>query len=171
MDRLEEDLAAVAGQLESRMDWRRLEPGVRWALGRPMRELLWTLGLIAVGIGVGFWTPAGWMLAGGLLLAVLPGRVRDVRERRQALGNVGEGDLLALIRRELRRRLAKHFIRALVAVAFALLYALVGVLAADSRPGLIAAAVLVVIAAVRFLWLLPRASRALREFERGRIAA
>lgn len=70
---MERDLEAVAGRREGGLDWERLEPRVRWALARPVRELLGTVGLIAVGLG--FWTPAGWMLAGGLLLAVLPGRV------------------------------------------------------------------------------------------------
>lgn len=171
LDRMEQDLDAVAAGLASRLDWEQLEPRVRWALGRPMRELLGTVCLIVVGLGIGYWTPVGWMVAVGLLLVVLPGRVKEVRERRRVLDGVGEGDLLALIRRELMVGLAHQFTQALVAVGFALLYMLVGVLVADSRPGLLAAAVLAVIAVVRFFWLLPRASRALREFERGEIAA
>ena len=171
LDRLERDLDAVAGSLERRLDWKQLEPRVRCALGRPLRELLGTLLLIVVCVGIGFWTPAGWLVAGGLLLAVLPGCVRELRQRRRAVDGVGQGDLLALIRHELRLRLAHHFTQALAALVFALLYALVGILAADSRPGLIAAVVLVGIALVRFFWLFPRASRALREFERGESAA
>ena len=172
LDRLEEDLDAVAARLEPRMDWQRFEPRVRWALGRPARELLGTLGLIAVFVGLGFWTPVGWMLAVGLLLAAIPGRVGEVRQRRRALGNAGEGDLLELIRHELKSRMARHVTHALFHVLFAVLFALFGaLLASDPRPSLAVAAVLVVIALVRILWLLPRSSRALSEFERGARAA
>jgi hypothetical protein len=172
LDRLEQDLDAVAGRLQGGMDWKQLEPRVRWALGRPMRDLLSTLGLIAVFAGLGFWTPVGWMLALGTLLAALPGRVQDVRERRRALEGVGEGDLLALIQHELMLRMTRHLTLALFHVLLAILFSLVGVfLASDSRPGLAAAAVLVVIALVRLFWFFPRASRALTAFERGQRTA
>jgi hypothetical protein len=172
LDRLEQDLDAVAGRLESRMDWKQLEPRVRWALGRPLRALLSTVGLIAGFVVLGFWTPVGWMLGVGLLLADLPGRVRDLRERRRALEGMGEGDLLELIQHELMVRMGQHFTHALFHVVFAILFSLFGVfLASDARPGLAAAAVLVVVAAVRIFWFFPRASRALTAFERGQRAA
>lgn len=167
LERLEQDLDAVAGRLGERLDWDELEPRVRWALGRPRRDLIRTLVLVAAGIVLGFWTPSGWMLACGLLLAVVPGRVRAVRERGRTAGSLGRGDLLELVREELASALARHFTRALVSAGSALLFVLVAIVARDPRPGLGAAGVLALVALVRFFWLLPRASRALREFEQG----
>jgi hypothetical protein len=168
--RLERDLAAVAGRLERRIGWSEVEPRVRWAMRRPARQLAGTISLIAVCVGAGLWAPATWLVAAGLLLAVLPDRIRAARERRLALADAGEGDLLALYGRELQRKLAGHFVQALAAFALALLFLVAGVLAPDSRPGLIAAALLATVAAVRILWLFPRAYRDLCDFEGSEVA-
>lgn len=172
LERMEEDLDAVAGRLAVGLDWGRLEPRVRWALGRPLRELLATLGLVAACVVLGVWTPVGWMLAAGLLLAAVPGRVNEVRERRRVLDGLVEGDLFALVQSELRRDLAHHFVHALSACALALVFALFGVfLAADPKTALIPAVVLAALAALRLLWFFPRASRALSAYEGARRTA
>ncbi|MCP3916705.1 MAG: hypothetical protein GY711_14210 [bacterium] len=170
LDCLEQDLNAVAGRLGSRRSWEEFGPRVRRALHRPTRELVGTTGLMLVCVGAGFWAPSAWMVAGGLLLAVLPGRVRGFRDRRRALAAVSEGDLFALCRRELELKLAHHFTQALLDVALALLFGLVGVLAPDSRPGLMVAAVLAVSAGVHVFWCFPRAYRGLRDFDEGEVA-
>lgn len=169
LDRLDQDLNAVARRLGNRRSWEEFGPRVRWVLRRPTRNLVGTIGFIVGCVGIGFWVPSAWMVAGGLLLAVLPKRVRDFRERRRDNTSAGEGDLFALYRRELELTGAGHIARALIEVALALLFALVGVLAPDSRPGLVAAALLAGVAVVRVVWLLPRPYRALREFDQGEV--
>lgn len=163
LDRLEQDLDAVLGRMGSELRWEQVEPQVRAAAKRPMRRLAGTIGLLVVCLCAGYWTPVGWMVAAGLLLAVLPKRLRAVRERRRALAGIEEGDLFALVRKELKRELAGHFTRSLLYTVLGLLYLVVGLFAADSRPGLAAGAVLLVAAAVHLLWFLPRTSRALRD--------
>lgn len=170
LNRLEQDLNAVAGRLGEQVSWEELGPRVRWTLRRPTWALVQTIGLIVVCVAASFWTPTGWMVAGGLLMLVLPMRIREVRDRRRALTEAGEGDLLALVRRELELKLAHHFSQTLVAVALALIFVIVGLLVPDSRPGFIAAGVLVVDVVVRIFWRFPRAYRALREFERDEVA-
>ena len=127
-------------------------------------------GLMVVCVGLGFWVSSVWMVAAGLALAVLPGRWRDVRQRRRALATAGEGDLFAIYRREQQPEGAGHFLQALLEVALALLFALVAVLAPDSRPGLAVAALLALAAVVRIFWLFPRPYRALRDFDQGEVA-
>jgi hypothetical protein len=161
LERLEADLEAVAARAPLSPRWVDLEPRVRRALSRPARGLAWVVLLTATCAVAGWWIPNAWLVAGGLLLAAVPRRVREVRERRRALAQADEGDLFALLRRELELQRAGHFVRALLHVALALLFGVVAVFAHDPRPGLIVAGVLVVSAALHLLWRMPRAHRAL----------
>ncbi len=171
LDRLEQDLNAVAGQLGTHRTWEEFEPRVRKAMRLPKWRLAYTIALIIVCVAAGTWIPNAWMVAAGLLFAVLPDRLRDVRDRRRATASAEEGDLFELYRRELEHTGASHFTGALFNVGLALLFGLVAIFATDSRPGLIAAAILVVAAAVRMIWFFPRPYRELRELDRNEVAS
>jgi hypothetical protein len=167
LERLELDLRAVANRLGGERSWAAMGPRVQRALRRPRRDLLTTLGLIAATAVAGFWATSAWLATVGLVLAVLPDRIRAERQRRSVLAGIGEGDLFALYRDELMRRHGSHFVQALVSTALGLLFALAAVLAPNPIPGLAVAALLVLRAAVSLGWLLPRAARELRDLERG----
>ena len=171
LERLEADLRAVERRLAARAAWARVGPRVRRAVRRPWWDLAWALALFAVCVAVGFRVHHVWLVAAGLLLAVLPDRVRAVRRRRGELAQATEVDLFALHRRELELRRARHVLHALMSAALALLFASVAALAPRSLPGLVVAALLLLDAVVRMLWLMPRAQRELRALGEGEAAA
>ena len=165
LDTLELDLRAVADRLGHERSWTALGPRVHRAMRRPQRALVKTLVSIVACAVAGFWAPIVWLTAAGLAMAVLPDRIRQVLLRRRTLEQIGDGDLFALYRQELTRRLASHFLSALASAALGLLFFLVAALARNPTAGLVVGTLCVVGAVVHLFWLLPRASRELRDLD------
>ncbi|MEQ8765410.1 MAG: hypothetical protein RL885_15860 [Planctomycetota bacterium] len=146
-------------------DWRALRRNVRRSLLRPALALLGSVALLIAGVALG-WAGhfSGWLLAGGLVLAVIPDRLQRLRASRERVAGLDNSeDLRAHLLREARLERAGAFVSALVHAAVSLLFLGTGLIAAllgkDYRPGLISALIVALLAAYHLLWRLPRVSR------------
>lgn len=161
----------VERRIELSRDWGRLERRVRWRLNAPLVRLVTTIGLVLLGLVCGaFGVPAGWYLAAGLVLAVLPGRIADVRERAQVLASVGSAaDVRELCRREANRAMAGAFLRALVLAGIGLLYLATAFVAhlrdRSPWPGVIAGSIVLAWGAIVLLFVFPRAHAEVAVFD------
>jgi hypothetical protein len=155
----------VEHQLELERDWGRLESLVRRRLRQPSWSLWGTVALIVLAAGSSFvGVGNGWMVALGLCLAVLPGRLEAVKRRRRELAAVeSAADVRALVHQEARKRMAGAFVGSLLMGVLGLLYLLVGgvawLLDKSPWPGVIAGLIVLAWSAVQLVVLLPRATR------------
>lgn len=167
-----EDLASferayqrVERRLQLDRDWGQLESSIRRRLHRPT----WRLWQTVLLVGICFAATAagvsnGWLVGLGICLAVLPGRVSDVRSQRRALAAIeSRDDVRDLLRIESRRQIAGLFLRALATALFGLLYLAVALVAwlldRSPWPGIIAGLLVIAWSAVTFLVFFPRAAR------------
>ena len=158
-------------RLQLQRDWGRTEARIRRRLQRPAWRLVTTLLIIlacaVAGLsGVG----TGWGIAIALSLAVLPGRVADVRARGRALAAVETAeDIRALCAKEADLAVSGTFVRSLLLGALGLLYVLTGLVAwlldKSPWPGVLAGLVALAWSAVLLLVMFPRAGREAEEFE------
>ena len=141
-------------------------PRLRRKLHGPTWRLAWTVTVIALGVLAGLTTtsPVGFLVAAGLVLSVLPGRLAKVRGRRGALAAVeSPDDLRAIFVEETRKARASAFTGFLVYGVLGLSFLVTGLVAwlvgKSPAPGLAAGACVLVWSAVLLLVVLPRASR------------
>jgi predicted anti-sigma-YlaC factor YlaD len=116
-------------------DLPRLLGRARWRLAAPVRRLAWTLLLITASLvvaGSGF--PHLYLLAGGLLLVVLPSRLRAVRQWRAQLRELEAApcDLIAQARAAAGEAMVGAFLSGLLFLALGLAFA--ALLPFASRP-------------------------------------
>jgi hypothetical protein len=161
----------IGRDLELRRDWGRVERRVRRRIHAPTFRLATTLAILVLCVTAGsFGVTVGWLVAIGLVLAVLPGRIADVRRRRSTLRHVDSAaDVRALCRDEARRAMAGAFLRALLFVVIGALYLLTALVAAwrdkSPWPGVIAGTLLLAWAAGLLFVAVPRASAEARALD------
>jgi hypothetical protein len=125
------------------------------------REPWLALGWTALLIGLSIYT-GHFMRVGALLLLVVPSKVRQIRRRRDALGQLDTpGDLLALEIQSLRERHRRLGFVAALGIWIGLLFAGVGAFSPRPLVGLVAGLLLLVLAACVLGWMRPRLRRAL----------
>jgi len=161
LERLERDLGAVEVRLADGMRWEGLLARARRDLWRPGWDLAWSLVLFLACAVVGFRTHSTWLTASGILLFVLPRRIRALRERRAAVRAAREGELFLLWRRELELRRSGQVLGFLVDTALGLLFLLCALFLPDPRASLVVGVLCLILAAVRLFVLLPRNQRVL----------
>jgi hypothetical protein len=160
----------TARQLQHERDDRHFGVLVRRRLRQPQWELIRTLLIMVVCaasslVGVS----NGWMVALGLGLADLPGRMARSRRQRHALTEVQSGeDVRALVERQAGLKMAGAFTTSLFLSILGFLYLAVSVVAwlkdKSPWPGLIAGLVVLAWGAYQFLVVFPRAARESRAF-------
>lgn len=113
---------------------------------RPLRELAYTLTLIAATFVWGFLSHPTWLVPGGLVLTGLPNHIARWRNRRQALKRlfVNSSELLTMVADELQITETRCVAIALIYVALAALFLAITPFVRDLGPPLVVAAILFV---------------------------
>ena len=165
LDRYQAAFERVEQRLRLARDWSATEARVRRRLARPTGRLVASVLILVACVVAGLnGVTSAWLVAGGILLAVLPERIADVRERgRETAAIETAEDVRALCLREAREASATAFLRFLLHGGIGLLFLVTGLLLVafgkDGRPGAIAGLVALAWGCVNLLVLLPRAAR------------
>lgn len=155
----------VERSLQLRRDWGLTEARVRRRLKRPTWALVKTVIIILVCIGCGLaGVLNGWMVAAGLVLAILPRQISKLRARTRELAEVETAeDVRALCAREASGAASEAMLGGLVMGLLGLTFLLTAfvawLLGKSPVPGLLAGLLTLAWGAVKILVLFPPAQR------------